>query len=228
MDYIYTAFHQDHLDGTPILNPLWYKYPQDTNTFGIDLQYLFGPSILVSPVTEENATSVSAYFPNDIFYDFLTFAPLRGNGSYVTLENITLTAIPVHIRGGAILPLRVQGAMTTTALREEDFELVIAPGLDGTATGALYVDDGVSIVPAAMTQVEMTYANGTLTVSGSFGYNVGVSVARVVLLGAAQSPSLVKLNGEETSEPVVYDAASSVASVAVGLPFNQDFTLQIV
>lgn len=39
--------HKAHLDGTPILNPLWYKYPSDANTFPIDLQFLYGDSVLV-------------------------------------------------------------------------------------------------------------------------------------------------------------------------------------
>jgi alpha-glucosidase len=58
LDYLYTAFHKASVDGSPVVNLLWFKYPTDPATFGIDLQFLFGDSILVSPVTEENITTV--------------------------------------------------------------------------------------------------------------------------------------------------------------------------
>ena len=135
IDYIYTAFHRAHLDGTPILNPLWFKYPTDSNTFDLDLQFFFGDSILVSPITEENKTSVEAYFPNEIFYDFQTLRAIGIQGSNMTL-NANLTEIPLHIRGGSILPLREKGTMTTKALRNVDFEILVAPNSNGTAKGS--------------------------------------------------------------------------------------------
>ena len=200
MDYLYTAFHQAHLDGTPVLNPLWSKYPQDANTFPIDLQFFFGDSILVSPVTEENATSVTAYFPKDIFYDFLTLAPFEGKGADVQLNNINITSIPVHIRGGVVLPLRETGTMTTTELRATDFDIVVAPNAKGQATGSLYVDDGISITPKTSTTVNFTYANGVLTVKGNFGYPLNVKVAHVRFLGVSSVESVV-LHGDPAPLP---------------------------
>lgn len=225
IDYFYTAFHQASIDGTPILNPLFYKYPQDNKTFGIDLQFFFGPSILVSPVTEENATSVSIYLPDDIFYDFHTFKPVRGNASFVELE-VNLTSIPVHIRGGTILPLRAQSAMTTTELRKQDFEIVVAPGLDGSASGSLYLDDGVSLTQHATTEVSVAYSNGTVSISGQYWYNPGVSVSKIVLLDAAK-PKRAALNDQDLTDSVAYDPDTRILEVPVDLPFTQNASLHI-
>lgn len=210
-----------------MLNPLWYKYSQDPATFPIDLQFFFGDSILVSPVTEENSTSVTAYFPKDIFYDLLTLTPFQGQGANVTLSGINFTSIPVHIKGGAVLPLREKGAMTTTQLRTTDFELVVAPDANGQASGSLYADDGVSITPKTSTTVSLTYRNSTLTVSGTFGYALDVNVSRVQFLGVASAPGTVKVNGQTVhSSALLYDKNKQVLDVTLQTPFNQGFTVE--
>ena len=223
LDYFYTAFHKASVDGSPVINPLWFKYPKDTATFGIDLQFLFGDSILVSPVTEENVTTVTIYLPKDKFYDFATFAPVEGMGQNITLTDVNFTTIPLHIRGGAVLPLRTTGTMTTTELRTKDFEFVVAPDAKGTAAGSLYVDDGVSIVQEKSTSVEMQFAEGKLCVKGSFAYSVGVKVASVAFLGVENRPVAVSVHPGKDDTPFWYDGASKVLRVQIDMPLTDGF-----
>lgn len=227
MDYLYTAIHQASVDVTPVLNPLFYKYPKDANTYPIDLQFLFGPSILVSPVTDENSTSVDIYLPKDNFYDFETLVPIKGSGANVSLSNISFTEIPVYIRSGAVLPLRVNGTMTTTELRRTDFEFVVAPTSSGQASGSLYMDDGVSIAQKATTTVSMSFSHGKLDVQGSFKYATGVDVARVRFAGVNSEPKTVTVNGKKASSKAVsYDEINKVLAVAIGVPFNKGLTVE--
>lgn len=192
--------HTASVTGTPILHPLFFKYPTDPYTFPIDLQIFYGDSLLISPVTEENSTSVTVYLPSDTFYNFTTFTPVIGNASNVTLADIGFDQIPVFIKGGAVLPLREKGAMLTNEVRGIDFEFVVAPSATSTvanetatAVGSLYVDDGVSITPNAATVVNMTYAGNKLTVEGEFGYDIGVNIARVLVLGVEEKPGNVSV-----------------------------------
>uniref|UniRef100_A0A8H7NLK5 Probable alpha/beta-glucosidase agdC n=1 Tax=Bionectria ochroleuca TaxID=29856 RepID=A0A8H7NLK5_BIOOC len=145
LDYIYSSLARQSVDGTPTLNPLWYIYPEDSNTFPIQNQFFYGDCVLVSPVTEEDSTSVDIYLPDDIFYEWDTRKPVRGKGDWVNLDYVGYDRIPVHIRGGCVVPLRAESANTTTELRRKGFELLVAPGLDGSASGFLYTDDGVSL-----------------------------------------------------------------------------------
>ncbi|KAK7553719.1 putative alpha-glucosidase [Phyllosticta citricarpa] len=183
LDYYYTALHRQTVTGIPSINPLYFLYPEDVNTFSIDLQYFYGDSLLVSPVTDEDSTSVSMYLPNDIFYDFWTGAAVRGNGSYILLTQVPYTSIPLHIRGGSILPLRVKSANTTAELRRQNFTLIIAPGLDGKATGSLYLDDGESIEQATTSEIQFNFDGQKLSTSGTFGYNSGAVIEGVRVLG---------------------------------------------
>jgi alpha-glucosidase len=150
----------------------------------------------------------------------------------VTLDNVPFTEIPLHIRGGVVLPLRAQSAMTTKVLRTHDFEFVVAPGMDGTATGQLYVDDGVSLNQPAQTEVTMNYKNGLLIVSGQFGYATGVKVSRVRFLGVTNAPVLVMVNYKAIvllgGSQVSYDGANKVLDVTIGLDFTEDFTVLFV
>ena len=184
LDYIYTAMYRQSADGTPMLSPLFFLYPSDRNTLLIDLQWFYGPSLLISPVTDENSTSVRLYLPDDQFYDFFTRDPIRGRGEYITLDNVDFTSIPIHIRGGSIIPVRADGANTTAALRKLDFDLLVAPGLDGKASGSLYLDDGVSIEQKSTSEIQFHYDGSELAMTGTFGYHTGsVRVADITLLG---------------------------------------------
>ena len=146
----------------------------------------------------------------------------------VLLENVDFTSIPVHIRGGVILPLRKQGTMTTTELRGTDFELVVAPGTNDEASGSLYIDDGVSVSPNATTVVTMAFKDGALSVQGDFGYPTGVDIARVRFLNTQKEPRNVKINGKTASgQAVSFNATSKVLDVVIGLPFQSNLAVHV-
>ncbi len=200
LDYIYTALHQQSVDGTPLINPMFYLYPNDANTFGLELQYFYGPGLLVAPVTQEGATSVDVYLPNDVFYDYYTHKQVRGQGKTIRITNQGLTDIPLFLRGGVIIPSRVKSGMTTTEVREQNFELIVPVGADGTATGQLYLDDGVSLQQQGTTLINFSYKRGVLTAKGTFGYKTKVKITKVTVIGASR-----KRDGEAESADVVVD-----------------------
>jgi alpha-glucosidase len=210
LDYIYTAVHRQSVDGTPNVSPTFYLYPEDKATWDLELQYFYGPGLLVAPVTEENATSVDVYLPKDVFYDFYTFEKIQGNGEYITRTDQTWLDLPLYLKGGVIIPLRVNSTMTTTDLRKQDFEIVVPVGADGTATGELYLDDGVSLEQADTTSVCFTYQNGILTASGQFHYGTDVKIAKVTILGLSSG-----------------SAPTNSVTITVDKPLTEAFTVKV-
>lgn len=196
LDYLYTAMEHQSRDGTPWMNALWFLYPHDAKTFGNDLQFFFGPSLLVSPVTEEDATDVSIYLPDDLFYDWYTHKSVRGQGASIMLNEVGFTTMPLHIKGGSIIPLRVTSANTTKLLRTKDFSILIAPGVDGSAKGNLYFDDGITHVQYAQKEIAFTFDGRTIHMTVlTFAYDPGVRIAEFVILGQREGPSRCYLNG---------------------------------
>lgn len=177
-----------------------------------------------------NSTEVTIYVPKDNFYDFVTYAPIHGKGSSVHLTNVSYTSIPLYIRGGTVLPLRASSANTTTELRTKGFEIAIAPGTDGKASGQLYIDDGISITQTKpVTLAKFEYAHGTLTASGEFGYAKGGDVTLVSFLGVLSKPREVKVNGKAIhGSAIVYDKTHSVVRATVSIPLRSHFTVSLL
>lgn len=158
-------------------------YPDDANTFAIETQFFYGPSLLVNPVTVERSTSVSFYVPQGTWYDLYTRKLVAGAGSTITYSNVTHTDIPVLVRGGSIVPARVNSANTTTALRNQNFELIVAPDVDGKASGTLYLDDGESLVQTGTSEITFSWNGSAITTTGKFGFETVLQVTSITVMG---------------------------------------------
>ncbi|CAG9951800.1 unnamed protein product, partial [Clonostachys rosea f. rosea IK726] len=53
LDYMYTAMARASKDGTPVLYPVFYLYPEDRKTWALENQFFYGKGVLVAPVLEE-------------------------------------------------------------------------------------------------------------------------------------------------------------------------------
>jgi alpha-glucosidase len=127
------------------------------------------------------------------------------------------------------LPVREKGTMTTTKLRKIDFELIVAPGTHGKASGSLYIDDGESIMQQKTSMVKLEYAKG-VKVDGKVDYPLGVKVARVKVLGVGKLPARVKVkyNGKEKTVQTTWDEKNRVLVLQVGQKFYWGFTVAVV
>lgn len=48
------------------------RFPKDVRTYGIDKQFLWGKSLLVTPVLDPGVDYVVGYFPEGLWFDYFT------------------------------------------------------------------------------------------------------------------------------------------------------------
>ncbi len=73
MPYIYSLAGQTYLNDYTIMRGMVMDFPDDENVLDINDQFMFGPSLLVNPVSEYKARNRNVYLPaNCGWYDFFT------------------------------------------------------------------------------------------------------------------------------------------------------------
>ena len=69
-DYIYQLAQQASVDGTPIVRPLFFRNPEDENTYSIMDEFMLGDRFLVAPVLKKGAVKRDVYLPAGLWQDF--------------------------------------------------------------------------------------------------------------------------------------------------------------
>jgi len=186
---------------------------------------------MVSPVLEEG-NEVEIYLPDDMYYEFNTRGPVRGPEAMVWVRQVEMDEIPLLIRGGTIIPMRVEGAMTTKDLRNKDFEIVVAPGLFGTATGSLYMDDGVSLEQKDTLEISYTFDGESLSVVSTGRFDAGVRYSKIAILGIDEAPTVLKLTSADgrilQAKKIDWDEVNEVINLSVSFPLSESFTVDLI
>ena len=137
LPYTYTAVRECCESGLPIIRALWIHHSDDPAASARGDQYLWGRDILVSPVVEKGAAARTLYLPRGPWYDFWTEERIEGGREIE--RKVDLATMPLHVRGGAVLPLGPVRQHSGEA-SSEPLMLVVYPGPD--AASFLYEDDG--------------------------------------------------------------------------------------
>jgi len=141
LPYIYALAGGVTLDGGTMMRPLVMDFPADATARTAADEYLFGPALLVAPVTTYQARSRAVYLPATTggWFDFWTGGAVVG-GRTVDAP-APYDALPLFVRAGAIIPFGPE--LQYTAEKPADpITLCIYAGADGAFT--LYEDDGLT------------------------------------------------------------------------------------
>lgn len=227
LPYFYTLFEESNRLGTGVWRPLIFEYPAYEELASNDLQTLVGADILLSPVLDEGETSVKAQFPGGVWYDWYTHKITVDNKSNKKVKTVTLDAplthIPIHIRGGAIIPTKTP-KYTVGETYATPYKLIIALDSKDQATGKLYIDDGESLKVKSSSDITFTYKHGQLKASGKFGYKKAEKIGSITIIGKGAS-KLQKAKVDKKSIKLAR-GHNDVTLEDVSIDLNKAFTIE--
>lgn len=140
LPYLYALFAEANRTGLPVMRPLFMEFPEDADGYGVSDQYLLGSRVLIAPVVRPNQTKRLVYLPAGEWIDYWTDERIAG-GRHV-VANAPLDTLPIFVKAGTVLPLAT--ARSNTEQPVEALELHVYWSADGTASGSIYEDDGVT------------------------------------------------------------------------------------
>ena len=198
LPFLYTLMCKANTDGELVSRYLWQNFPEESETHGVDQQFMLGDSLLISPVLEEGARSVEAYFPKGKWYNLFDYSKVvESAGEKVTVD-AELEEVNVHIKAGSIIAMQ-EGGLTTVESRASDFGILAALCGDGCeSSGEVYLDDGesVDIKDSVMAEFVATPGKLSYTVKKVGDYQPENSnLANVKILGVDGAVSACELNG---------------------------------
>ncbi len=199
MPYIYSVAWKTTNENYTPMRPLVMDFRNDVRAQNIGDEFLFGPAILVAPVTEPAAVTRHLYLPSGKWYDFWTGQATEG-GKAVDVA-APIERIPLFVRAGSIVPLGpdVEYAAEKAA---DPIELQVFKGADGNFT--LYEDEndnydyekGVhATIPFHWDDARQSLTVGDRT--GAFPGMLTNRTFRVVWPGSTQPAKVIEYTGRE-------------------------------
>jgi alpha-D-xyloside xylohydrolase len=198
MPYIYSLAGKVWFDDYTIMRALVMDFPADPGVTEISDQYMFGPSLMISPVYEYRARSREVYFPGPgLWYDLESGKYIEGGQARQV--DAPYEKIPIHVKAGSILPFGPEIQYVNES-PGAPLSLRVYGGADGEFT--LYEDEGTNYnyEKGACSRITFRYHHETrtLTISAREGSFPGMPENRTFN---------VTLIDREKPEPLDLEAA---------------------
>lgn len=179
MPYIYTiagqAYHQDYT----MMRGLVMDFPKDTLVQSIGDQYMFGPSLLISPVVEYKQRLRPVYLPSGQGWYELYSGKYHTGGQTITAD-APYERMPIFVKEGSIIPMGPALEFTGQKLADT-ITLFVYRGTD--ASFELYEDEELNYgyEKGRFSNISIKYeeASGKLTIGKRSGEFPGMLKKRV-------------------------------------------------
>jgi alpha-glucosidase (family GH31 glycosyl hydrolase) len=140
--YLYSAMWQGNQNGIAPIRPMYHDYPTNSAAYEVPNQFMFGPDLLVAPITtptdrHTHLAAVDVWLPDGDWYDFFSGRRYRG-GRKIRIHR-TLAQMPVFARAGSVIVLAAD-PFADVSRAPEKLLVRVFPGASGAAQ--IIEDDG--------------------------------------------------------------------------------------
>ncbi len=102
--YVTKRMQEAHEKGTPVMRPMFYDFPDDPICWEVETQYLFGPDILVVPITDAGCRTIEVYLPAGASWTNAWSGEKFQGGQWI-MADAPIEQIPLFARDGFDIPV---------------------------------------------------------------------------------------------------------------------------
>ncbi|KFM69525.1 Sucrase-isomaltase, intestinal, partial [Stegodyphus mimosarum] len=185
---------------------------------------MWGKSLLISPILKPDQRSLSLYLPEGEWwhFEYEQSRPERLTGQHVIKTDMK-SNIPVHVRGGTILPIQQYVLRNSSKEDTRNLSLYIFPE-HGKAFGEFFLDDGLSkdtIKNNLFILYNFSYANCSVQVTklGNTTWNALTTTLMDVYVFKAKTVTNVEINN--TTKEFTLDDKLNVLKVNANMELKE-------
>lgn len=202
--YIYSEAYNYSKTGLPLIQPLYYNYPETYDEPNYRNEYYFGKELFVCPITTPKDKVMDRvvqriFLPKGTWYDFFTGKKYVGGKRYICFYKDE--EFPVFTKAGSVIVMADNSLKLNLIDNPETLNVNIFPGKNGSYK--LYEDDGLSNL----------YKDGYYNIT-SFDYNYEVD-NYAVSIRTSEGNAAVIPNYRDYN--IIFKNTQNVLSVKVSL-----------
>ncbi|MCQ4087110.1 alpha-xylosidase [Saccharibacillus sp. JS10] len=200
MPYLFDQAKESSARGIPMMRPMFLEFPEDPTCATLDLQYMFGDSILVAPIFNEQG-DVTYYLPHGKWTGLLDGQVKEGGRWYS--ENYDFMSLPVFVKSGTLLAIGSQDS-------KPDYDYA-----DGVTLHLFQLEEGQTASAQVIGLDTTTQVQASAVRSGS-ELKIQVSggqAVKVVLRGVENVASVDGASPENSEQGLVLTLNSESATI---------------
>ena len=222
LPYLYTMNYRAYSQDLPIVEPMYYAYPEEPEAYEVKNQYLFGSELIAAPITRKNNPSlhvgkVKVWLPEGTYIDFFTGMIYKGGRMLSMFRDIQ--SMPVLAKAGAIVPMTDEIFGDAPLSNPDSLRILAFAGADGRF--ALYEDDNDTEAykegVCAVTEMEWSWQEKTFAVrpvKGEAGLIPEKRSFTLEIRGCTEAAVSVTKNGQPVSCTVSYAPDKGILTVS--------------